>query len=304
VCLSAVRLPFVPVVGVVFAEARARALSFRFRRENREKKKCVFVEETTFERAMSWCRAWRAGARMSRAVSRDRAFSAFECPGALAAVSEPPPAHEKTSRLLRDGVFRRSFASSASPGAGDASSNAAPMHGFDPERGGLAELTDVFHPEPVDAVGARSMQFVEAGYLRDFGGVLRFSGPASTVRCFENNPLVREALNEPGRGRVLVVDGGGSRRCALLGDNLAGLAATNGWAGVVINGCLRDAADIGSIPIGVKAIAPHPLKSSKRDPGVRDVPVSFAGVTVTPGDWVYADMDGVIVGGKEKFQLR
>jgi RraA family protein len=179
------------------------------------------------------------------------------------------------------------------------------MHGFDPERGGLAELTDVFHPEPVDVVGkSRSMQFVEAGYLRDFGGVTRFSGPASTVLCFENNPLVREALNEPGRGRVLVVDGGGSRRCALMGDNLASLAFTNGWAGVVINGCLRDAADIGSIPIGVKAIATHPLKSSKRDPGVRDVPVTFAGVTVTPGDWVYADMDGVIVGGKEKFELR
>ena len=257
---------------------------------------------------MSWFRAWRAGARMSRAVSRDAyAFSAFECPGArVSAVSEPPPAHEKTSRLLRDLGFRRSFASSASPHrAGDASSTAAPMHGFDPERGGLAELTDVFHPEPVDFVSkSRSMQFVEAGYLRDFGGVLRFSGPASTVRCFENNPLVREALNEPGRGRVLVVDGGGSRRCALLGDNLASLAFTNGWAGVVINGCLRDAADIGSIPIGVKAIATHPLKSSKRDPGVRDVPVTFAGVTVCPGDWVYADMDGVIVGGKEKFELR
>ena len=264
---------------------------------------CVFVQQTTFERAMSWSRAWRAGARLSRAVFRDGAFSAFECPGALAAVSEPPPAHEKTARLLRDGVFRRSFASSASPGAGDASSKAAPMHGFDRERGGLAELTDVFHPEPVDAVGERAMQFVEAGYLRDFGGVLKFSGPASTVRCFENNPLVREALNEPGQGRVLVVDGGGSKRCALLGDNLAGLASENGWAGVVINGCLRDAEDIRAIPIGVKAIAPHPLKSSKRDPGARDVPVSFAGVTVAPGDWVYADMDGVIVGGKEKFEL-
>ena len=249
---------------------------------------------------MSWSRAWRTGARLSRAVSIDRAFSAFESPTAPAAVCELLPAHDKAARLR---IFRRSFASSVSPGADDASSKAAPMHGFDRERAGLAELADVFHPEPVDAVGARSMQFVEAGYLRDFGGVLKFSGPASTVRCFENNPLVREALNEPGRGRVLVVDGGGSKRCALLGDNLAGLASENGWAGVVINGCLRDAEDIGSIPIGVKAIAPHPLKSSKRDPGARDVPVSFAGITVTPGDWVYADMDGVIVGGKEKFEL-
>ena len=260
---------------------------------------------SSVERAMSWSRAWRAGARLSRAAFRARASSAFESPATLATVSEPLTAHEETARFLRESTFRRSFASSASrPRAGDASSSAAPMHGFDPERGGLAELTDVFHPEPVDEVSpARSMQFVEAGYLRDFGGILRFSGPASTVRCFENNPLVREALNEPGRGRVLVVDGGGSRRCALLGDNLAGLASENGWAGVVINGCLRDAEDIGSIPIGVKAIAPHPLKSSKRDPGARDVPVSFAGITVTPGDWVYADMDGVIVGGKEKFEL-
>ena len=260
---------------------------------------------SSVERAMSWSRAWRAGARLSRAASRVRASSAFESSTALAAVSEPLTAHAETARFLRDGTFRRSFASSASrPRAGDASSSAAPMHGFDPERGALAELTDVFHPEPVDEVSpARSMQFVEAGYLRDFGGILRFSGPASTVRCFENNPLVREALNEPGQGRVLVVDGGGSKRCALLGDNLAGLASENGWAGVVINGCLRDAEDISEIPIGVKAIAPHPLKSSKRDPGVRDVPVSFAGVTVKPGDWVYADMDGVIVGGKEKFEL-
>ena len=253
---------------------------------------------------MSWSRAWRAGARLSRAAFRARASSAFESPATLATVSEPLTAHEETARFLRESTFRRSFASSASrPRAGDASSSAAPMHGFDPERGGLAELTDVFHPEPVDAVGERAMQFVEAGYLRDFGGVLKFSGPASTVRCFENNPLVREALNEPGRGRVLVVDGGGSRRCALLGDNLAGLASENGWAGVVINGCLRDAEVVGSMPVGVKAIATHPLKSSKRDPGARDVPVSFAGVTVTPGDWVYADMDGVIVGGKEKFEL-
>jgi RraA family protein len=177
------------------------------------------------------------------------------------------------------------------------------MHGFDPERGGLAELTDVFHPEPVDATGARSMQFVEPGYLRDFGGIVRFAGPASTVKCFENNPLVRLALNEPGNGRVLVVDGGGSKRCALLGDNLANTAFENGWAGVVINGCLRDAEDVKKIPLGVKAVAAHPLKSAKRDPGMRDVPLTFAGVTVNPGDWVYADMDGVIVGGKKKFEL-
>ena len=144
---------------------------------------------------------------------------------------------------------------------------------------------------------------VDAGYLRDFGGVKRFSGPAVTIQCFENNPLVRQALGEPGEGRVLVVDGGGSTRCALLGDNLAAMAANNGWSGVIINGCLRDTEDIAKTSVGVKAIAPHPVKSSKRDPGLRDVPVTFAGVTVRPGDWIYADMDGVLVGGPEKFTL-
>ena len=177
------------------------------------------------------------------------------------------------------------------------------MHGFDPERGGLAELTDVHFPDPVDVVRDRGMRVLDAGHLRDFGGVTRFRGPASTVRCFENNPLVREALGEPGRGRVLVVDGGGSRRCALLGDNLAEMAARNGWSGVIINGCLRDSEDVAKIAIGVKAVATHPVKSSKRDPGLRDVPVTFAGVTIEPGDWVYADMDGVIVGGKEEYEL-
>ena len=112
---------------------------------------------------------------------------------------------------------------------------------------------------------ARKMQVVDAGYLRDFGGVKRFSGPAVTIQCFENNPLVRQALGEPGEGRVLVVDGGGSTRCALLGDNLAAMAANNGWSGVIINGCLRDTEDIAKTSVGVKAIAPHPVKSSKRD---------------------------------------
>ena len=227
------------------------------------------------ERAMSWSRAWRAGARLSRAASI-RASSAFESSAALAAVSDP--SRRTRRRLVSSGTaFRRSFASSASrPRAGDASSSAAPMHGFDPERGGLAELTDVFHPEPVDEVSpARSMQFVEAGYLRDFGGILRFSGPASTVRCFENNPLVREALNEPGRGRVLVVDGGGSKRCALLGDNLAGSRPKTAGRRV-INGCLRDAER--ENPCRREA-SRRTRSSPPTRPGVRDVPVSFAGVS-------------------------
>ena len=117
--------------------------------------------------------------------------------------------------------------------------------------------------------------------------------------CFENNPLVRKALEEQGRGRVLVVDGGGSKRCALLGDNIAAMAVENGWSGIIIHGCLRDSDDISKMALGVKALATHPLKSSKRDAGLRDVPVSFAGVNFKPGDWVYADKDGVLVAGEE-----
>ena len=113
---------------------------------------------------------------------------------------------------------------------------------------------------------------------------------------------MRQALGEPGEGRVLVVDGGGSTRCALLGDNLAAMAANNGWSGVIIGRRLRDTEDIAKTSVGVKAIAPHPVKSSKRD-RTGDVPVTFAGVTVHLGDWIYADMDGVLVGGPEKFTL-
>lgn len=119
------------------------------------------------------------------------------------------------------------------------------------------------------------------------------------MRCFDNNPLVRAALGEPGRGRVLVVDGGGSFRCALLGDNLAAMGAKNGWAGVVVNGCIRDSAEIAQIGLGVKALGTHPLKSSKRDPGLRDVPVVFAGVTFTPGAHLHADGDGILVAPTE-----
>jgi len=122
------------------------------------------------------------------------------------------------------------------------------------------------------------------------------------VRCFENNPLVRASLEEKGNGRVLIVDGGGSKRCALLGDNIAAMAVENGWSGIIINGCIRDSLDISKMDLGVKALATFPLKSSKRDPGLRDVSVSFAGVTVSPGDWVYADGDGVLV-SKEALKL-
>ncbi len=131
--------------------------------------------------------------------------------------------------------------------------------------------------------------------FRRFGARAAFAGPISTLRVFEDNVLVRSALEEPGEGRVLVVDGAGSMRCALLGDLLAALASDNGWAGVVVNGCIRDSADIDGIDIGVRALATMPLKSRKLGRGERDVPVAFAGVQFEPGHYLYADEDGVLI---------
>ena len=128
-----------------------------------------------------------------------------------------------------------------------------------------------------------------------FGGHAAFHGPISTVLCFEDNTLVRDALEQPGERRVLVVDGGGSLSCALLGDRLAALARDNGWAGIVINGCVRDVGQLAQIAVGVKALAAHPRRSVKRGVGERDVDVSFAGVTFRPGAWLYADEDGIVV---------
>ena len=134
--------------------------------------------------------------------------------------------------------------------------------------------------------------------FRHFGGVKRFAGPVATAICLEDNSRVREAVSEPGQGRVLVVDGGGSVRCALLGDLLADKAVSNGWAGVIVNGCVRDSARLGELQLGVLAIAAHPRRSEKRGHGERDVGVRFAGVTFHPGDWVYADEDGLLVSGE------
>ena len=131
--------------------------------------------------------------------------------------------------------------------------------------------------------------------FRDFGGRRAFHGPMTTLKLFEDNALVRTALEGPGNGRVLVIDGGGSMRCALLGDQLAELAVRHEWSGVVVFGCIRDSEAIGRLPLGVKALATHPLKSIKRGEGQRDLPVRFAGVTFRPGAWLYADADGVIL---------
>jgi len=123
-----------------------------------------------------------------------------------------------------------------------------------------------------------------------------FFGPIATLKVFEDNAMVRAYLEEAGQGRVLVVDGGGSRGCALLGGNLAILAVANEWAGIVLNGCVRDSEEICASKLGVKALAAHPKKSAKGlHTGHRDVPVSFAGVTFKPGGWLYADADGVLV---------
>jgi regulator of ribonuclease activity A len=128
-----------------------------------------------------------------------------------------------------------------------------------------------------------------------FGGRHAFSGPVSTVRCFEDNSRVREAVESPGQGHVLVVDGGGSRRRALLGDKLGLAAVTNGWAGVIIHGCIRDSAELGRMDLGIRALGTMPLRSEKRGEGERDVPVRFAGVTFRPGDYVCVDEDGIIL---------
>ena len=136
---------------------------------------------------------------------------------------------------------------------------------------------------------------VMAPSWNDYGGVQSFSGPAATVRCHDDNSKVREMLESAGEGRVLVVNGGNSEQCALLGDMLGDLAVANGWAGVIVNGCVRDSQALGKLPIGVKAKGTHPRKSVKAGKGETEVSIAFAGVTVNPGDMIYADADGILV---------
>ena len=129
----------------------------------------------------------------------------------------------------------------------------------------------------------------------DFGGKCRFSGEIVTIKCFEDNSLIRDAVRSEGRGRVLVVDGGGSLRRALLGDMLAASAAENGWQGLLINGCVRDVEILETIDLGVKALNSHPVKTDKRGEGQLDIDVTFAGATIRPGYYLYADANGVVV---------
>ena len=141
------------------------------------------------------------------------------------------------------------------------------------------------------------VQVVEPMFV-NFGGVEAFGGEIVTVKCFEDNSIVKEQVGLPGEGRVIVVDGGGSMRNALLGDMLAEKAASNGWAGLVIYGCIRDVDVINETELGVQALGTHPRKTEKRGLGDLNVPVTFGGVTFNPGEYVYADNNGVIVSTK------
>ena len=131
--------------------------------------------------------------------------------------------------------------------------------------------------------------------FRDFGAQRPFGGPVHTVRALEDNSRVREAVNTPGQGRVLVVDGGGSLRRALVGGNLAVAAARNGWAGIVVDGCVRDLAELRAAGLPVRALALVPLRTEKRGEGQAGEAVQLQGVGVRPGDWLYADADGMVV---------
>ncbi len=129
----------------------------------------------------------------------------------------------------------------------------------------------------------------------NYGGKRAFGGEIVTVKCHEDNSLVKEHVANPGEGRVMVVDGGGSLRCALLGDMLAEKAAQSGWAGLVIYGCIRDVDQIGSTDLGVQALRTIPIKSNRKGVGQLNIPVTFGGVTFNPGEYVYADNNGIIV---------
>lgn len=142
--------------------------------------------------------------------------------------------------------------------------------------------------------------------FRDFGARLKFCGPVVTVKCFEDNSLVKAALDSVGFeetplgriGKVLMIDGGGSLRRALLGGNLGASAVKNGWAGVVIDGCVRDVSELAVLDVGIRALASMPLPTEKRNQGEQDIAVQIQGLWVRPGDWLYADEDGMVVSAR------
>lgn len=131
--------------------------------------------------------------------------------------------------------------------------------------------------------------------FRQFGGRAEFAGPISTVRCFQDNALLKSVLSEPGNGGVLVIDGAGSLHTALVGDVIAELARSNGWAGLIVNGAVRDAATLRGLQIGIKALGTNPRKSTKTGAGDRDVDITLGGITFAPGEIAYSDDDGIVV---------
>ncbi len=135
--------------------------------------------------------------------------------------------------------------------------------------------------------------------FRDYGGAVAFAGEIVTLRVLEDNALMRQVLESPGRGRVLVVDGDGSLRSALVGGRLAALAAENGWRGIVVHGAVRDTAELAAAATGIKALALSPRRSGKAGTGAQGIPVSFAGVTFTPGHFLWADADGIVVAERD-----
>jgi len=145
----------------------------------------------------------------------------------------------------------------------------------------------------IDAHGDK-LQSCETQF-RQFGGRRSFHGPVRTIRTLEDNALIKDLLNQPGHGAVLVIDGGGSLKTALMGDQIAAAAQKNGWAGVIVFGAVRDTVALGRLDLGVKALGSNPRKSAKLGTGGVDEPVAFGGVTFAPGAWVYSDEDGIVV---------
>lgn len=148
-----------------------------------------------------------------------------------------------------------------------------------------ADLVDEIYPD----VRSCDLQ------LQNYGGRTMFAGRITTVKCFQDNALLKSILSTPGDGGVLVVDGGGSLHTALVGDIIAGLAYDNGWSGVIVNGPVRDASTLRTIDVGIKALGTNPRKGTKTGEGERDVPVEFGGVRFVPGEIAYADEDGIVV---------
>ena len=153
----------------------------------------------------------------------------------------------------------------------------------------VPDICDQFLPQ---------LQILEPRF-RPYGGRLKFSGEIVTIKCFEDNSLVKRNLAKDGTGKVMVVDGGGSLHCALLGDMLGAMAAKNGWQGLVINGCVRDVEILKTIDIGVSALNSYPIKSEKLGMGELNIPIHFAGVDFEPGHYIYADENGMVVARKK-----